>query len=45
VQKKSKVYRANRWKELDETWHVGKVIIVGVPFYGLKGIRNKIMEI
>jgi len=26
---------------LDETWHVGGVIIVGVPLCGLKGIRKK----
>jgi len=24
-------YRVNHWKELDETWHVGGVTIVGVP--------------
>ena len=42
--KKSKVchaYRVSRWKELGETWHVGGVIIVGVPFCGFKGIRKK----
>jgi len=45
--KRSKVchaYRANHWKESDETWHVGRVTIVGVPFCGLKRIRRKIME-
>jgi len=46
--KRSKVChadRVNRWKELDETWHVGGVIIVEVPFYGLKGIQEKTTEI
>jgi len=38
-------YRVNCRKELDETWHVGGVIIVGVPFCDLKGIRKKTMEI
>ena len=38
-------YRVNSWKELDETWHVGGVIIVGVPFGGLKEIRKKTTEI
>jgi len=45
--KRSKVchaYRVNRWKELDESWHVGGVIIVGVPFCGLKGIWKKITD-
>ena len=27
-------YRINHWKELDETWHVGAVTIIGVPFCG-----------
>jgi len=42
--KRSKVchtYRVNCWKELDETWHVGGVIILGVPFCGLKGIHKR----
>ena len=34
-------YRVNRWKELDEIWHVGGVIIVGVPFCGLKEIGKR----
>jgi len=38
-------YRVNRWKELVETWHVGGVTIVGVPFCGFKGIRKKTTEI
>ena len=28
--------RLNHWKELVETWHVNVVIIIGVPFCGLK---------
>jgi len=46
--KRSKVcdaYRVNHWKELDETWHVGGVNIIGVPFCGLKGIQKKTTEI
>jgi len=35
----------NRWKELNETWHVGEVIIAGVPFCDLKGIRKKTTEL
>jgi len=34
-------YRVNHWKELDEAWHVGGVIIVGVHFCGLKGIQKR----
>jgi len=33
--KRSKVchaYRINHWKELDETWYVDEVTIIGVPF-------------
>jgi len=33
--------KVNCWKESDETWHVGGVAIVGVPFCDLKGIRKK----
>ena len=29
-------YKVNHWKELDETWHVNGVTIVGVPFCGRK---------
>jgi len=46
--KRSKVCYANRvnhWKELNETWYVGGVTIVGGPFCGLKGIRIKTTEI
>ena len=42
--KRSKVcnaYRVNHWKELDETWHVGRATIIGVPFGGLKGILKR----
>jgi len=39
------VYRVNQQKELDETWHVGGVIIIGVPFCSLKRIRKKTREI
>ena len=38
-------YRVNHWKELDDTWHVGGVTIVGVLFCGLKGIRKETTEI
>ena len=38
-------YRVNQWKELDETWRVSGVTIVGVPFCGLKGIQNKTTDI
>ena len=30
------VHRVNQRKELDKTWHVGGITIVGVPFCGLK---------
>jgi len=46
--KRSKVchaYRVKRWKKLDETWHVGGVIIIGVDFCGLEGIVRKSTEI
>jgi len=46
--KRSKVchaYRVNCLKELDETWHVGGVTFIGVPFCGLKEIWKKTMEI
>jgi len=42
--KRSKVchaYRVHHQKELVETWHVDGVIIMGVPFCGLKGIGEK----
>jgi len=39
------LYGVNRWKELNETWHVGGVIIIEVPFCGLKGIRKRTTEI
>ena len=41
--KRSKVYhayRVNRRKELLETWHVDGILFVGMPFCGLKVIRN-----
>ena len=37
-EKRSKIchtYMVNHWKELDETWHVDGVTIVGVPFCSL----------
>jgi len=37
-------YRVNQWKELDETWHIDGVTIIGVPFCDLKGIRKKTTE-
>jgi len=40
-----RTYRVNCWKGLDESWHVDRVTIVGVPFCGLKGIGKKTMEI
>jgi len=46
--KRSKVchaYRVNHWKELDETWHISGVTIIGVPFCGLKGIVKKTTKI
>jgi len=46
--KRSKVchaYTINHWKELDETWHVGEVTIVGVPFVVWKESGKKTTEI
>ena len=43
-EKRSKIchaYRVNYWKKLDETWHVGGVTIIEVPFCGLKGIHKR----
>ena len=33
--------RVNSWKELVETGYVDGVTIIGVPFYGLKGMGRR----